>query len=82
MAAPDGTPIDPSCHPPVLEGRGVIEQNEARGLAISPDTPVALWDGSHPMYSWCVEGLLAAEDRHRKAMAASASEVAIQVQRA
>jgi hypothetical protein len=66
---PDGRPIDPSCHPPVLEGPDVIEQNEARGLQITPDTPVALWDGSHPMYSWCVEGLLAEEDRHRKATA-------------
>jgi hypothetical protein len=66
---PDGSPIDPSGRPPTLEGPGVIEQNEALGLPITPDTPVALWDGSHPDYSWCVEGLLDLEHRHRRAMA-------------
>lgn len=64
---PDGTPLDPSAHPPVLEGPGVVEQNEQLGLGITPDTPVARWDGSGVDVSWCVESLLAADAQPQQA---------------
>ena len=67
---PDGTEIERS-RPISTESPGVVEQNHALGLHITPDTPVSRWDGSHPNYAWCVEGLLDIEDRHRKVTAAS-----------
>jgi hypothetical protein len=60
---PDGSPLDPSGHPPALEGPEVVEQNEALGLEITPDTPVARWDGSRLDVNWCVESLLCLEGR-------------------
>jgi hypothetical protein len=60
---PDGEPLNPSPHPPALEGPGIDEQNEAAGLAITPDTPVAQWDGSNLELNWCVEGVLDREER-------------------
>jgi hypothetical protein len=41
----------------------VAAQNDELGLAITPDTPVARWDGSDLDVSWCVEGLLSLEHR-------------------
>jgi hypothetical protein len=60
-ARPDGSAIDETAHAPELEGPGITEQNEARGLDITPDTSVAEWDGSELELNWCVEGLLAVE---------------------
>ena len=62
---PDGSPIDETAHAPELDGPDVAEQNEVRGLAITPDTAVAEWDGSDLALNWCVEGVLALEHRGR-----------------
>jgi hypothetical protein len=66
---PDGSLVDPSCHAPELTGPTVMEQNTFYDLPITPDTPVALWDGTHPIYSWAVEDLLLLENKYRKQMA-------------
>ncbi|MEY2566819.1 MAG: hypothetical protein QOE35_1348 [Actinomycetota bacterium] len=60
---PDGEPLDPSPHAAPLVGPDIAEQNQAAGLTITPDTPVAQWDGSDLELNWCVEGLLACEER-------------------
>jgi hypothetical protein len=60
---PDGEPLNPSPHAVELLGPDIAEQNQAAGLTITPDTPVARWDGSNLELNWCVEGLLAREER-------------------
>jgi hypothetical protein len=54
----------------VPTGPGIVEQHEARGLHITPDSVVAKWDGRHPNYPDAVEGLCWLEDRyHREVLA-------------
>ena len=45
--------------PPSVGGPDVADQNRDLGLPITPDTPVALWDGEPIDYGMAVEGLLA-----------------------
>ena len=56
---PDGTVIERAPAPPSVTGPDVAEQNRDLGLPITPDTPVALWDGEPIDYGMAVEGLLA-----------------------
>jgi hypothetical protein len=60
---PDRSDVPRSVHPPQLDGPAVAAQNDELGLGITPDTPVARWDGSDLDVSWCVEGLLSLEHR-------------------
>lgn len=69
---PDGSPLDDTAHAATLDGPGVIEQNERLGLPITPDTPVAKWDGSNLDVSWCLESLEAQENRARSSPEQSA----------
>ena len=65
---PDGTPLEGDAVV-IPDGPGVVEQNEALGLKITPESVASKWDGravSYADYSDAVEGLLWLEDRHRR----------------
>jgi hypothetical protein len=56
---PDRTMIERAPAPPSVAGPDVADQNRDLGIAITPDTPVSLWDGEPIDYGMAVEGLLA-----------------------
>ena len=56
---PDGTVLEQATPPRPVTGPDVAEQNRQLGLEITPDTPIALWDGEPIDYSTAIEGLLA-----------------------
>jgi len=58
----------------LAEGPGIVEQNEALGLQITPESVASQWDGrrlSQEILADTVEGLLWLEDRHRREVAAT-----------
>ena len=57
----------------IAEGPGIVEQNEALGLRITPESAASQWDGTRltaELLSDTVTGLLWLEDRHRRDTAA------------
>jgi len=60
----------------LANGPGIVEQNEALGLRITPESVVSQWDGrrlTHEMLSDTVGGLLWLEDRYRREVEATNS---------
>lgn len=69
---PDGTLL----HSEALlvpAGPGVVEQNEALGLSITPESIRSRWDGRHPNYGDAVAGLCWLEDRYQAEVVATES---------
>jgi hypothetical protein len=64
---PDGTVLESQSL--LAEGPGIVEQNEALGLQITPESVASQWDGRRltpELLSDTVTGLLWLEDRHRR----------------
>ena len=55
------------------EGPGVVEQNQALGLTITPESVIAQWDWGPISYPDAVAGLLDLEDRYRREVEAKES---------
>jgi hypothetical protein len=73
---PDGTPFHRGSL--VAEGPGIVEQNEALGLHITPESVVSQWDGRQltpEILSDTVAGLLWLEDRYRREVEATNATV-------
>jgi hypothetical protein len=69
---PDGTLLESESL--LAEGPGIVEQNEALGLRITPESIVPEWDGTpltSELLSDTVTALLWLEDRHRREVAAT-----------
>ena len=62
---PDGTLLESEALI-APQGPGIVEQHEAAGLDITGETIANEWDGTHPIYPWAVEGLLALEDKYKR----------------
>jgi hypothetical protein len=62
---PDGTLLESEALV-TPEGPDIVEQNDARGLSINPESVVAQWDWGPISYPDAVEGLLYLEDRYRR----------------
>ena len=60
------------------EGPGIVEQNEALGLRITPESGTAPWDGRRltpEILSDTVAGLLWLEDRYGREVAAASARL-------
>jgi hypothetical protein len=60
----------------LANGPGIVEQNEALGLRITPESVASQWDGrrlTHEMLSDTVAGLLWLEDRYHREVEATNS---------
>jgi hypothetical protein len=58
----------------LAEGPDIVEQNEALGVSITPESVAAQWDGrrlTQDILADTVEGLLWLEDRHGRDLAAA-----------
>jgi hypothetical protein len=55
----------------VPTGPGIVEEHEALGVSITPDSIVSAWDGRHPNYADAVAGLCWLEDRYQREVVAS-----------
>ena len=69
---PDGSLLQ--SEPLIAEGPGIVEQNEALGLRITPESIATQWDGrrlTQELLADTVTGLLWLEDRHRRDVAAA-----------
>ena len=69
---PDGSPLQTQCL--VAEGPGIVEQNQALGLGITPASVASQWDGrrlTQELLSDTVTALLWLEDRYGREVAAA-----------
>ena len=69
---PDGTLVETEALMPPPEP-GIVEQHESAGLEPRYANE---WDGSHPNYSWAIEGLLWLEDKYKREIEAVDAVVA------
>jgi hypothetical protein len=77
--APDGRVLNSESL--IAEGPGIVEQNEALGLGITPESVAAQWDGRRltpEILSDTVAGLLWLEDRHRREIVATEAAAVIE----
>jgi len=75
--SPDGTLLHSESL--VAEGRDIVEQNEALGLHITPESVASQWDGRQltpEILSDTVAGLRRLEDRYRREVEATSATVA------
>src|SRR5438270_2638721 len=73
----DGTPLKSESL--VAEGPDIVEQNEAVGLRITPESVASQWDGTpltQELLSDTVTGLLWLEDRSRRDVSATDAALA------
>ena len=69
---PDGTLLESGSL--IAEGPGIVEQNEALGLQITPESVASQWDGRRltpEILADTVAGLLWLEDRYRREVEAT-----------
>jgi len=72
--SPDGRLLDSGSL--LAEGPGIVEQNEALGLGITPESAAPAWDGTRltqELLADTVTALLWLEDRHRREVVATAA---------
>ena len=76
VCRPGGSPLQRQSL--VAEGPGIVEQNKALGLQITPDSVASQWDGrglTQEILADTVAGLLWLEDRYGREVAAATAKL-------